>query len=219
MATVVLAARAGPDEILDKWRSADPGTARYTLWLARRAFDAYARRRERIDAPASHPALLDRPIGVFVSAMRHGAPRCCMGTLYPLQDRACDEIVANAAAAAGNDRRFSPVRPDELAGLTLIVSLVGRPRPITEAQAALLDPVRDGLAARYRESFGVVLSGETGIRSRMLAWARIRACAPPGAQVSLYRLEVARFMEPNHDSVPEPVPHPHRTQPLLKETP
>jgi hypothetical protein len=199
----LLAARAGPDEILDAWRSADATTARFTLRLARRAFDAYALRRERIGAPARHPALLDRPIGVFVSAMRHGAPRCCMGTLYPLQERACDEIVANAAAAAGNDRRFPPIKPGELAGLTLIVSLVGRPRPIAEAEAEALDPVRDGLAARYGESFGVVLSGETRLRSRMVVWARIRSGAPPGAQVSLYRLDVARFMEPNHDSVPD----------------
>ena len=102
------------------------------LVLARRAFDAYAQRREVIDPPHPLPALLRRPAAVFVSAMRpDGSPRCCMGSLYPTQPDAAEEIIASAVAAAGHDRRFPPLRPAELSCLTLIVSFVSRPRPIT----------------------------------------------------------------------------------------
>jgi hypothetical protein len=183
------------DVSVARWRGADAATQSAVLALARRAFDAYATRREVIDPPASLPPLLRTRAGVFVSAMRHGAPRCCMGTLYPMEASAAQEIVASAVAAAGRDRRFPPVRPGELRGLTLIVSIVGKPRPITPEAVAALDPVRDGLAVRAGSGYGVVLSGETTQVARMVQWGRIRAGAGPNDPVELFRLDVVRFLE------------------------
>jgi len=176
-----------------RWQ--EPETQQYVLRLARRAFEAYARRREVVDTPAAFPAVLGQQAGVFVSAQRNGAPRCCMGTLYPVHLNCAQEIVNSAVAAAGRDRRFAPIQPKELAHLTLIVSIVSRPRPITEAEAEALDPVRDGLAAKCGERWGVVLSGETARRENMWAWAKVRAGAKPGEPVQWFALSDVRMRE------------------------
>jgi len=165
------------------------------LALGRRAFDAYVTKRDVIDPPAGLPDLFHRRAAVFVSAMRNGAPRCCMGTLYPTEPDAAHEIVASAITAAGRDRRFKPIKGDELKGLTLIVSIVGSPQPITAEEAGHLDPTRSGLAVRYGYRYGVVLSCETTRNDRMISWARIRAGAPPTGRVEFFRLQDVRFVE------------------------
>lgn len=118
-----------------------------------------------------------------------------MGSLYPVEANAAREIIASAVASAGRDRRFPPVKPAELRSLAIIVSIVGNLRPITLAEANNLDPTRDGLAARYGDRYGVVLSGETSAVDRMIRWARIRARAAPTAPIDLFRLDVVRFVE------------------------
>ena len=188
-----LAAQAQMPNEDPRWN--EPGTHQYVLSLARRAFEAYVLRREVVDTPTMFPAVLGQQAGVFVSAQRHGAPRCCMGTLYPMHLSCAQEIVDNAVAAAGRDRRFAPIQPKELAHLTLIVSIVSRPRSITEAEADTLDPVRDGLAAKCDGRWGVVLSGETARRENMRAWARARAGAKPGEPVEWFALSDVRMRE------------------------
>jgi AMMECR1 domain-containing protein len=179
----------------DCWQLSDPPAQRYVLALARRAFDTYARSRRVIEPPSPVPAFLRQRSGVFVSTMRGGAPRTCMGTLYPTQPDLAEEIIENAAASAGRDRRFPPVRIRELPDLELIVSIVGTPRAISEAEATTLDPARDGLAVRCGDRYGVVLSGETPHRENMLSWARIRAGAGPRSPVELFRIHDLRFRE------------------------
>ena len=183
------------DFSLDAWRNADRRTVKQILALARGAFDGYILRREAPPLPGTLPPLLRQRAGVFVSAMRHGAPRCCMGTLYPTEPDAAHEILAAALAATGHDRRFPPIRPDERKGLTLIVSIVGRPRPLASDVLSTLDPAREGLAVKFAGRFGVVLSHETDRVDRMLAWGRIRAGAHPGDSIELFRIDVVRFVE------------------------
>jgi AMMECR1 domain-containing protein len=190
----MLPARA-MDAELDAWSSADAETVQTILTLGRRAFEAYALRREVIDPPDKLPDILHRRAAIFVSAMRNGAPRCCMGTLYPAEPDAAREIIASAVAAAGRDRRFPPIKASELKGLTLIVTIVGTPRPIAESEIASLDPTRDGLAARYNGRFGVVLSRETTRPDRMIAWARTRAAVPPNRKADYFRLHDVRLVE------------------------
>jgi len=179
----------------DHWQLTDPPAQRYVLALARRAFDAYARTRTVIDPPSPVPAFLRRRSGVFISTMRWGAPRTCMGTLYPTQPNLAEEIIENAAASAGRDRRFKPVKVPELSQLNLIVSVVGTPRPISEREVVALDPARDGLAVKYGDRYGIVLSGETPYRANLLAWGHIRAGAGPNAPVELFQIRDLRFME------------------------
>jgi AMMECR1 domain-containing protein len=182
----------------DRWQLSDPPAQRYVLSLARRAFDTYAAGRSVIDPPSPLPAFLRRRCGVFISTMRRGAPRTCMETLYATQPNLAEEIIQNAVASAGRDRRFRPVTVQELPHLTLIVSIVGTPRPLSAAGAGALDPIRDCLVVKCGDRYGVVLSGETPRRENMLAWGRIRAGAGPGASVQLFQIDDVRFMESQH---------------------
>ena len=174
----------------------DPAARQAALTLARRAFDAYALRREVLEPPFPLPAAFRQPAAVFVSAMRpDGSPRCCMGSLYPTQPNAAEEIIASAVAAAGHDRHFAPLRPSELPRLVLIVSFVDRPQPITAAEAARLDPVTEGLAVQNAGRWGVVLSGETARRENLPLWGRIRAGAGPNTPVQYFRIRDVRMKE------------------------
>jgi AMMECR1 domain-containing protein len=173
----------------------DPHVQQYVLKLARRAFDTYARTRDVIPTPASVPLALQQRSGVFISTMLGGAPRSCMGTLYPTQPDLAEEVIANAVASAGRDRRFPAIPVAELPKLDLIVSVVDIPRPITPAAAAQLNPAQDGLAVEYHGRYGVVLSGETFSAQTMLAWGRIRAGAKPTSPVQFFEIHDLRFME------------------------
>ena len=192
----LLSRPTGADPVLDRWQHVDASTRAYVLTLARRAFDTYITQHEVIDCPKDVPALLRSRAGVFVSTMAPGgAPRCCMGTVYPLEADIAHEIIANAVTAAGRDRRFRPITSAEKSNLRLIVSIVGRPVPIGEQQAMALDPVREGLVVKHGDRFGVMLSGETGDRSLMLKWGRKRAGAGPKDSVEFFRMDDVRLME------------------------
>ena len=198
IATAVAAVTAGEpafgDIVLDRWRSA-PVAQAAALRLARSAFDSYVKGRVTIPCPTDLPPELRLRAGVFVSTMNAaGAPRCCMGTLSPMQPDIAHEIIANAVAAAGLDRRFRPITMNDLSRLRLIVSIVGPPESIGSTSA--LDPVRDGLVARYGDRDGVVLSGETPHPELVARWARIRAGAPEDAAVQYFRIEDVRMIEP-----------------------
>lgn len=192
----LLPARA-QDPGFDLWRQADAATQRAALSLARRAFDAYALRRETIAVPPGLPPCFSARAAVFVSAMVQGAPRCCMGTLYPTQPTAAEEIINSAVAAAGRDHRFAPIKRSELGRLRLIVSLLSPPHPLGRSQLSTLDPTRDGLVVQNGDRSGVVLSGETARVSTMLAWGRTRAGASASAPVRLFCLRSVRFVEPS----------------------
>src|SRR5258708_30791681 len=108
-----LAPPAAPSDDLKGWRDADPSVRKAVLSLARRAFDAYVARREVIEPPRGLPPILGERAAIFVSSMRDGAPRCCMGTLYPVEATAAEEIISSAVSAAGRDRRFKPIKLTE----------------------------------------------------------------------------------------------------------
>ncbi|HEY3331692.1 MAG TPA: AMMECR1 domain-containing protein [Capsulimonadaceae bacterium] len=183
--------KAGP---ADDWRLAPPSTKEFALTLARQAFDTYARERRVIDTPSNLPPLLRERAPVFVSAMINHAPRCCMGSIYPIQGTTADEIITNAVAAAGRDRRFSPVKPTELARLTLIVSILNPPHVMDIKDIDHINPVTTGLAARSGDRLGIVLSGETNSARNMLVWARIRAGAS-SSPVQYFELHDYRIVE------------------------
>lgn len=184
------------DSAVDAWRHADPATVDFTLRLARRAFDSWVLHHWIIDVPADIPPLLKLRSGVFISTSRQGAPRTCMGTLYPLHGTIAEEIIANAVVSAGRDHRFPPVKSSELKHLRLIVSIVGRPQQIDDSQLSSIDPLQEGLAVRFGHNFGVVLNGETHDLHTMEKWGRIRAGANVDDAVDFYRLDVVRFIEP-----------------------
>jgi AMMECR1 domain-containing protein len=181
-------------DLVDEFAREQHGAGALALALARKAFDTYALRRERLPTPDDLPELLRARSGAFVSAVKGDAPRCCMGSLYPTQATIADEVIQAAVAAAGLDARKPPVTADELPKLHLIVSIVAPPESIADPRA--IDPVTQGLAARARERTGVVLPGETPHLELAIKWARIRAGAAPDEPVEYFRVRAFRIAEP-----------------------
>ncbi|GEO80222.1 AmmeMemoRadiSam system protein A [Pararhodospirillum oryzae] len=99
-----------------------------------------------VPALASEPAALAEPGAAFVTLTRRaGALRGCIGSVVAHRPLALD-VVANAWAAARRDPRFSPVGPDELADLSLSVSVLTTPESFPVAdEADLVARVRPGI--------------------------------------------------------------------------
>jgi AmmeMemoRadiSam system protein A len=128
--------------------------ARHTLLgIARRAIAA----RLAGESPPREdvPEELRRPCGAFVTLKRRGDGelRGCVGYVeagYPLA-----EAVSRAAAtAATEDSRFDPVMPEELAALTLDISVLGPLRPIVPADVQV---GTHGLVIRHAGCGGLLL--------------------------------------------------------------
>ena len=164
--------------------------------LARQALEYSARTHEPLPVPEDLPPLLRKRGAVFVSTMMvsSGAPRCCMGTLTPQMPTLAEEIINNACLAAVADKRFKPLKPADLNGLRVIVSIIGDCTPLNDLST--LDPLLDGLAVRGPRETGVVLPGEAKKTDTMLAWGRIRAKLTKDDPAECFRLEAIRFMEP-----------------------
>ena len=97
------------------------------LTLAREALAAH------VGAGAAHVPgeveILDRAGGAFVTLHLRGELRGCIGhieALIPLWESVRDM----AAAAAGRDSRFPPVRPDEVPGLDFEISVLSPMSPV-----------------------------------------------------------------------------------------
>lgn len=106
--------------------------------------------------PATRPeetAALRRPAGVFVSLHRGSALRGCVGSLRT--DRPLIDLVASMAlAAAFRDPRFPPLSRDELAGITIELSVLSDPSPIAPGDVV---PGRHGLCVIRGDDRGVLL--------------------------------------------------------------
>jgi AMMECR1 domain-containing protein len=193
-ATMVAALRPASAQLVERFRHDRTGAGQAALQLARQALDTYCLGRERLTVPDHLPPLLYEHAGVFVSAQVNGAPRCCMGVLRPRGPSLAADLINAAVLAAAHDERFPPLRPEELSGLRLIVSMLDPPEAVTDPFA--LDPLTDGLAVRSSRRVGVVLPGETGVLERFVSWAHIRAAAREGERPDYFRLKAIRFLEP-----------------------
>jgi len=98
--------------------------------------------------PDEAPAGLAAPGAAFITLMREGSLRGCVGSHRAWRPLVTD-VIENAAAAASSDPRFPPLATEELAGLGLSVSVLTPATPIaatTEAEVVQsLRPGRDGV--------------------------------------------------------------------------
>lgn len=100
---------------------------------------------------ASYSTLLQEPGASFVTLTENGDLRGCIGALEPYQALAQD-VCEHAAAAAMEDYRFPPVKPDEVARLEIEISRLTSPERLvyTEPLELLtrLRPHIDGVVLR-----------------------------------------------------------------------
>lgn len=112
------------------------------------ARDAIAQRLGSNPARLPDAAALQRPGASFVTLMRQGTLRGCIGSLNATRSLA-EDVRHNAQAAAFGDPRFPPLTRNELDGLQVEVSVLSAPEPMrvaSEADAiAQLRPGLDGV--------------------------------------------------------------------------
>ena len=158
------------------------------------------RRSEEIEEPSG---TLQEPAGAFVTIRKGKRLRGCIGyveALKPLHTtvREC------AAAAALQDPRFEPVRPEELPALRLEVSVLS---PLEEIEPGQVEVGRHGLLISQGLRRGLLLP-QVAVewnwdRERFLEETCIKAGLPPdawrqGARVQAFTAEV--FEEPGQDN-------------------
>ena len=94
------------------------------------------------------PAALRENRACFVTLTRKGELRGCMGVLTPAQPLAVT-VIQSAQKACSRDPRFPPVQPDELADISIEVTVLFDPAPLKYASPeellAQLVPGRDGV--------------------------------------------------------------------------
>jgi AmmeMemoRadiSam system protein A len=161
--------------------------------LARRAIRTYLREGREIRPPAHLDPEVTRPAAVFVTLLTaRGELRGCIGSLAPATANVAAETIDRAIAAATTDPRFAPVARDEVASLTIEVSILEPPEPV--ASIANLDPRRYGVVVEDGPRRGVLLPGLEGIddAAQQVALARRKAGIPPGREVRLSRFKVTK---------------------------
>lgn len=126
------------------------------LDLARRSVDQWVRKKEKLSPAAQdvekHP-ILKIPRGVFVTLKKKGELRGCIGELKPRQNLSA-EIVDKGIAAASQDPRFPPVKPEELKDIAVSVSVLDYPQLVTvndpKEYLKVLKPKVDGVIIDYQ---------------------------------------------------------------------
>lgn len=91
--------------------------------------------------------------GAFVTLHHRGQLRGCIGEINS-RESLVNVITRCARAAALEDPRFRPVRPDELGEITIDISILSPPR---EAKAEEIEPGKHGLIVSQGYRRGVLL--------------------------------------------------------------
>lgn len=173
---------------------------RHLVALAREAV-AEAVTRHRLYEPPESKEEMPRPAGVFVTLRREGRLRGCVGRIGEANPLPVTVAIC-AYAAALDDCRFPPVRPEELPRLEIEVSLLSRLLP---ARPEEVEVGRHGVRIRRGSRQGLLLPQvpvEQGWdRERFLAEACVKAGLPrdawrdPETTIEVFTAEVASEAE------------------------
>jgi len=118
------------------------------LRIARQTVNAYVAGRPLPELACSDPRLAADGAAFVTLRGENGELRGCIGAIQPVE-ALCQSVRGNAIAAAARDYRFPPVRPDELAGLDLEITVLSPLEPV-----ATLDEIRIGTHGIYLEAGG-----------------------------------------------------------------
>lgn len=129
-----------------------PHTRQLILAYARAVVTAAAGRKP-LPLPPAEPAFREHA-GAFVSLHLGGELRGCIGHIGADQSLG-DVLQRCAAAAAMDDPRFDPVRPDEVVALVVEVSILSAIEPVSELDAITVG--RHGLIVEQGWRKGLLL--------------------------------------------------------------
>ncbi len=120
--------------------------------------------REKSDDGCLRFPWIERPVGVFVTAMKGQKVRSCVGVFTSRSSSLQRELVRQCKRLATGDPRHAPLQATELGQLKFVVTLTGTPRPIDDPST--IDLWREGLLASWDGREAVLLPGE----AKTLAW-------------------------------------------------
>ena len=161
--------------------------------LARASLELYVREHRELDSPRLEDPDLPGRAGAFVSLHEDGMLRGCIGTIAPTRSTLAEEIAHNAIAAATEDPRFPPVRPEELDSLEVKVDVLHEPEPA--ASLGDLDPKVYGVITSCGTRRGLLLPDLEGVDTceDQVAIAMQKGGIAAGEPVRLERFKVDRY--------------------------
>lgn len=134
------------ERLTDEERQQLLSLARHCIMLATRKQTLPA-----VQVSAYSPALQEAGASFVTLTRKDGSLRGCIGTLIAYQPLVQD-VCEHAAAAAMEDYRFPPVRPEEVEELQIEISRLSPPVPLVYDQPAdlpgLLRPGLDGVVLK-----------------------------------------------------------------------
>jgi len=140
--------------------------------LAKKAIENYIKKGKIISLPEDLPEeFLKRKAGIFVTIMKNGGLRGCIGTYLPTKENVAKEIIANAIAAATEDYRFGPIQKEELPHFSYTVYILSEPELVKNIKD--LDPKKYGLIVKttpiiHPNGTDVVFNGHFVAKSGLL---------------------------------------------------
>lgn len=161
--------------------------------LARLSVESIVSTGQVLPLPSDLPSsLTNRRAGAFVSLHEFGDLRGCIGTIAPTRSCLAEEIIMNGVAAATEDPRFAPVRPDELDHLSYSVDVLSEPEPVDSLEQ--LDPARFGIIVTSGIKRGLLLPDLEGVDTvfDQIAIAKRKAGIRPDEDAKIERFEVVR---------------------------
>jgi len=140
--------------------------------LARKAIEVYLEKGEIISPSNTLPKeFLEKKAGTFVTIMKNGKLRGCIGTYLPLRQNIAKEVISNAIAAATEDYRFGPIRKEELSYFSYTVYVLNEPELVKDISE--LNPKEYGIIVKTipitnPNSTDVVFNGHSPYKSGLL---------------------------------------------------
>ncbi len=140
--------------------------------LAKLAVEKYVKERKIIESLPDLPKeFLTKKAGTFVTIVKNGNLRGCIGTYLPTKENIAKEIISNAISAASEDYRFGPIHREELSDIFYTVYIISEPEMVKDIKT--LNPKKYGIIVKttpifHTNSTDVVFDGHLPHKSGLL---------------------------------------------------
>jgi len=154
-------------------------------------------------APPMLSEFFQRSIPLFVTMKKGETVRGCMGSLQSRRATLAEEIRENLRRAGFQDPWHREVLGDEMPGMTIYLTAVGKPRAVRDIGE--ISPANDGALLRQGNREAVVLPGEAKTQRYLLAFLLAKSGANPKQPYHIYRIKTlsVAFTIPAESGVPK----------------
>ena len=165
--------------------------------LAKETIEKYIKNGETISSPEELPKKMDRKAGTFVTIIKNGDLRGCIGTFLPTKENIAQEIISNAIVAATKDYRFEPIKESELNQLSYEVSILSEPEIIKNIGE--LDPKKFGIIVKTANpplKSALLLpdiEGVDTVKKQISITCRKGDINPETEEIEIYKFKVEKY--------------------------